>query len=156
MPLKATSKAFILVCSFNHSKMADVETSQMDTKLAPVNVETWNYIVYMVDLQRKKTSDKTIFCEKRKIRMRRAVEIHILFYVDNSWTLARRQVKFYATKNHRHIYNFIWIVIFFDEAFKYGDDANLWGYVGRTADPFCVEFCNSEQCRILANCLISP
>jgi hypothetical protein len=155
MPLKATSKAFILVCSFNHSKMSDVETSQMGTKLAPVNVETWNYI-YGRSSKEEQLLIRPFFCEKRKIRMRRAVEIHILFYGDNSWTLARRHVKFYATKNHRHIHNFISIVIFFDEAFKYGDDANLWGYVGRTADPFCVEFCNSEQCRILANCLISP
>jgi hypothetical protein len=34
------------------------------------------------------------------------------------------------------------IIILFDEAFKYGDGANLLGYVGINAETLCVEFCN--------------
>jgi hypothetical protein len=29
----------------------------------------------------------------------------------------------------------------FDEAFKYGDGAKLWGYVGTSAELLCVEYC---------------
>jgi hypothetical protein len=30
--------------TFNHSKMVDVQTSEMDATLAPVNVRTWNFV----------------------------------------------------------------------------------------------------------------
>jgi hypothetical protein len=30
----------------------------------------------------------------------------------------------------------------FDEAFKYGDGAKFWGYVGTNAEQLRVEFCN--------------
>jgi hypothetical protein len=30
--------------------------------------------------------------------------------------------------------SFIWIIIFFDEAFKYGDGAKFWGYVVTNAE----------------------
>jgi hypothetical protein len=49
---------------------------------------------------------------------------------------------------------YIWIIILFDEIFKYSDGANLWGYVGTNAEPLCVEFCNFVQCYILVNYLI--
>jgi hypothetical protein len=40
MPSKVTSTPYFLIPSFNHSKMADVQTSEVDAKLAPVNVGT--------------------------------------------------------------------------------------------------------------------
>jgi hypothetical protein len=36
----------------------------------------------------------------------------------------------------------IWIIILFQEAFKYGDGVKFLGYVGTNAEPLCVEFCN--------------
>jgi hypothetical protein len=38
MPLKVTSTPYFLSRTFNHFKMADVQTSEVDAKLAPVNV----------------------------------------------------------------------------------------------------------------------
>jgi hypothetical protein len=38
MPLKLTSMPYFLILYFNHYKMADVQTSEVDSKLAPVNV----------------------------------------------------------------------------------------------------------------------
>jgi hypothetical protein len=38
MPLKVTLMLYFLIRTFNHSKMADVQTSEVDEKLAPVNV----------------------------------------------------------------------------------------------------------------------
>jgi hypothetical protein len=49
--------------------------------------------------------------------------------------------------------SFIWIIVLFDEAFKHGDDAKFWGYVGANAQPLCVELCNFVQCYIFVNCL---
>jgi hypothetical protein len=37
MPLKVISKPYLQSHSFNHSKMANVQTSDVDAKLAPVN-----------------------------------------------------------------------------------------------------------------------
>jgi hypothetical protein len=34
--------------------------------------------------------------------------------------------------------SFIWIIILFDEAFKYDEGVNFWGYVGTNAEPLCV------------------
>jgi hypothetical protein len=42
--------------------------------------------------------------------------------------------------------SFILIIIFFDEALKYGDGETFWGYVGTNAEPLCVNFCNFVQC----------
>jgi hypothetical protein len=33
---------------------------------------------------------------------------------------------------------FIWIIILFDEAFKYDDGVKFWGYVGMNPEPFCI------------------
>jgi hypothetical protein len=38
LPLKMTSKPYFLIRIFNHYKMADVQTAEVDAKLAPVNV----------------------------------------------------------------------------------------------------------------------
>jgi hypothetical protein len=46
--------------------------------------------------------------------------------------------------------SFIWIIILFDEGFKYGDNAEIWGYVGTNMEPLCVELCNFVQCHIFA------
>jgi hypothetical protein len=43
--------------------------------------------------------------------------------------------------------SFIWTIIFFDKAFKYGDGTTFWGYVGTNSEPFCWELCNVVQCR---------
>jgi hypothetical protein len=40
MPLKVTSRHTFKFRTFNHSKMADVQTSEVDAKLASVNVGT--------------------------------------------------------------------------------------------------------------------
>jgi hypothetical protein len=37
-------------------------------------------------------------------------------------------------KDHVHTSSFIWINILFDEAFKYGDGTDSWGYTGPYAD----------------------
>jgi hypothetical protein len=42
----------------------------------------------------------------------------------------------------------IWIVILFDEAFKYDDGEKFWGYVGTSTELLCLEFCNFMQCDI--------
>lgn len=41
MPLKVTSTPHFLICSFNNSKIADVQTFDVDAKSAPVNVGSW-------------------------------------------------------------------------------------------------------------------
>jgi hypothetical protein len=44
-------------------------------------------------------------------------------------------------------------IILFDEAFKYGDGAKYWCYVGTNTEPPCVEVFNFVQCCILMNYL---
>jgi hypothetical protein len=47
---------------------------------------------------------------------------------------------------------FIWIIIFLNGAFEYGNISKIWGYVG-TDEVICVEFCNFVQCHIFVNYL---
>jgi hypothetical protein len=47
--------------------------------------------------------------------------------------------------------SFIWLFILFDEALKYRDDGNCWGYIGTKVEPLTVEFCNFKQCHIFVN-----
>jgi hypothetical protein len=44
----------------------------------------------------------------------------ILFYGDNLWTVALKQMKFGAMKDHGHAYKFFWIIIFFVGTSEYG------------------------------------
>jgi hypothetical protein len=44
--------------------------------------------------------------------------------------------------------SFVWNIIFFNGAFQYGRDSNLWGYVGTNTEPLCLEFCNFKACKI--------
>jgi hypothetical protein len=41
--------------------------------------------------------------------------------------------------------SFIWIIVLFDEAFKYGNSAKFLGYVETNAKPVCAEFRNSTD-----------
>jgi hypothetical protein len=43
--------------------------------------------------------------------------------------------------------SFKWLVLF-DEAFKCGDGAKFWDYVGTNVEPLCMEFCKSVQCHV--------
>jgi hypothetical protein len=45
--------------------------------------------------------------------------------------------------------SFIWMIISFDEAFKYDDGAKFWGYVRTNTEPTYVELCNFVQCHML-------
>jgi hypothetical protein len=62
-------------------------------------------------------------------------------------------MKFYTVKVHGHNYKFILITDFFDSAFKYGDGAKFWGYVGTNVELLWIKFCNFVQWRALVNYL---
>jgi hypothetical protein len=49
--------------------------------------------------------------------------------------------------------NLIRIIIFFDEALKYGYGAKFWDYVRTNTEPLCVELCNFEQCHVFVKYL---
>jgi hypothetical protein len=59
---------------------------------------------------------------------------HEPLHLDN-WSLLQWKIKDIPT-------SFIWIIILFNNAFKYGDGATYWYYVRTTAELFCGEFCN--------------
>jgi hypothetical protein len=45
----------------------------------------------------------------------------------------------------------MWIIVLFDEAFKYGDGSKFWGYVGTNTEPHYVEFCSFVQYLMFVN-----
>jgi hypothetical protein len=47
--------------------------------------------------------------------------------------------------------SFIWIIISFDKAFEYGDDAKCLSYAVVYGKPLCVELCNFVQCHSFVN-----
>jgi hypothetical protein len=47
--------------------------------------------------------------------------------------------------------SFVWIIILFNEAFKYGESAKFLDYVGASPEPLFVEFCSFVQCHIVVN-----
>jgi hypothetical protein len=44
---------------------------------------------------------------------------------------------------------FIWIVVFFHEAFKYVDGMEFWYYVGANTVPLSIELCDFVQCLLV-------
>jgi hypothetical protein len=92
-------------CSFNHSKMVDVQTTEVDAKLSPVNVGLRNlYGDWSSECKHFKWDH---FCGKQIIRILRAVEIkfHILSY-GNTRTAGLRQPKFGSMEVNEHTYMF--------------------------------------------------
>jgi hypothetical protein len=47
------------------------------------------------------------------------------------WSLVHWNIMYITTSS-------VLIIMFFDEAFKHGDGAKFWGYVGKNAQPLCV------------------
>jgi hypothetical protein len=69
----------------------------------------------------------------------------------NYWHLQRKDGMVWdCGRNKFYLYYYL-----FEEAFKYGDGATFWGYVGTNAELLCVEFCNFVQCHILVDYLTS-
>jgi hypothetical protein len=64
----------------------------------------------------------------------------------NEWNLVQWKIVDIHTR-------FIWIFIFFVEAFKYGDDVTFWGYVETNAKPLGVQLFNFVQRHNLVNYL---
>jgi hypothetical protein len=60
-------------------------------KLAPVNVRPWNFICWQI-FKSWTTFKKTIFMRNKKTWKCRLVKAK-MFYGDNSWTVALRQMK---------------------------------------------------------------
>jgi hypothetical protein len=55
-----------------------------------------------MDLQRMAAFNKTTFAENKNINVAGfCIKINILFYKDNSWIVAIRQVKFGTVKDHK-------------------------------------------------------
>jgi hypothetical protein len=81
--------------------MADIRTSEVDAKLAPVNVDPWD--LYGITSTNKQRLLRPLL-RKPKIRTWRAEKdkIHILFYGHNFWTIALREIRFSAIKHHGH------------------------------------------------------
>jgi hypothetical protein len=70
---------------FNHFHMTDVQTFDVDVKLAAVNVGSWNVVCWYI-FKGRQTFNKTIFVINQKYERggRLNVVIYILFYGDNS------------------------------------------------------------------------
>jgi hypothetical protein len=66
--------------------MADFQTSEVDAKLAPVNMGPWNFVYWYI-LKGWTTFNETIFVKNKKYEHggRLNVKIHSLFCGDNSW-----------------------------------------------------------------------
>jgi hypothetical protein len=50
--------------------------------------------------------------------------------------------------------SYICMIALFDGAFKYGDVAKFWSYIGTNAEPICAAFYNFGQCHIFVNYLL--
>jgi hypothetical protein len=81
---------------------------------------------------------RPFFYEKPNIGSdgRLKLKIYILFYGENAWTVALRQIKFGAVKFRNLLTSVIWTIILSDLSFKNGE--KFWGYFGTIAEPLCV------------------
>jgi hypothetical protein len=80
----------------------------------------------LVDLQMKNNFNRDRFCEEKKQKYkhggRLSIKIHILFCGDISRCKVGIPISFMS------------IVILFKDAFKYGDDVKVCGYVGTNTE----------------------
>jgi hypothetical protein len=137
-------------CSFNYSIMACVRTSEVDEKLLTSQRGALK-LCMLIDFL-------SLFLwqwKKKKREGRLKFIIHILFYGNNSWTVALvvRQMKSGTVKQHGRNYKFYLNYYLVWRIFKYDDGAKFWGYAGTNAEPLCVELCTLVQCKTFVNYL---
>jgi len=112
----------------------DFQTSEVNAKLAPVNMGPWNS-VRCLNLIKWTTFKKTTFARSQKYEYDGRLKFRIHIYGENSWSIAFRQMTFVQWKNMDIPTSFLRIKTCIEEAFKYGDGANFWGYVGTNTEP---------------------
>jgi hypothetical protein len=105
--IEVTSTPYFLIPYLQPFQKADVQTSEVDAKLAPFHVGPWNF-AYDRYSKDKQLLEKTIFVKNKKYEhgARLNVKIHGLFCGDNSWTVVLRQMNFSIVRDHEHIYKF--------------------------------------------------
>jgi hypothetical protein len=93
--------------SFNHSNMADVQTSDRDAKFEPDNVVPCSFVCWYV-LKGWTTFSEIIFVKNQKYESggRLKFKKYISFYGDNSWTVSLGKVKFVTVRDHGHTFKF--------------------------------------------------
>jgi hypothetical protein len=90
----------------------------------------------MRPLLRKNKKTKIDHCGQYKVK------IHIPCYEDSSSTVVLTQIQFCTVRDHVHTCKFYSIHCCLWRSLKYGGGLQFWGYVGTSAKPLCVEFCN--------------
>jgi hypothetical protein len=86
------------------------------------------------------------FLWEKKTKYRRGgrlkVRICILLYGDGPCSDALWHMKFGTVKDHGHTSSFTWVIIFFNEVFKYGIGTIFRDHAGTNAKPLCAEMLN--------------
>jgi hypothetical protein len=132
--------------------MVDIQTSEADAKLAPVNMG-WNFVCWY-NFEGWTTFSKAILVKTKNTNLEGGwmLKFTLCFMetihkplVLEKWSLVQHKKIDICTSS-------IWITILFDEAFKC-DGAKFWRYVGTHAESLCLEFCNFVHCHILVNYL---
>jgi hypothetical protein len=134
--------------------MADVRTSEMDAKLSPVNVGSWNCVCWQY-FKGYATYNRNSFVINEKYEHGGGWKLKFTFYYKQTtheqlhldkWSFVQLKIMDIPT-------SLIWTIIFFGEIFKYGGISKFWGYFGINAEPLCVEFCNFVQWHTFVNYL---
>jgi hypothetical protein len=123
--------------------MVDIQTSEVDSKLAPLNVGPWNFVFSSPEDEQLlirpflwKTKNTNMAGNgKLKFKFNFMERTHEPLHLVK-WNFVHWKIVDIPT-------SFIWIIIFFDRALEYGNSLKLWDYVGTNAELLCVESCNS-------------
>jgi hypothetical protein len=85
--------------------MADIQTPEVDTKLAPSNIKSWTAVVYASRSSKDEQLLKDHICggggQKYEHGAQLRTKVNILFHWGKSWAVAFTQIKFGAEKSHR-------------------------------------------------------
>jgi hypothetical protein len=83
--MKVTWKPYFITLTINHFKVLDVQTSEMDGKLAPVDMGQLNFLCRQI-FKRRTTFNENFFVKNRTCERggRFKVKIYVLFHGNNS------------------------------------------------------------------------
>jgi hypothetical protein len=86
--------------------MGHIQTSEMNAKFLPVNVEPWNFVYWYI-FKGKTTFNETISVKTIKYECGVRLKVKIIFFLgDNSWNVAHQQMKFGTVKDRGNTYKF--------------------------------------------------
>jgi hypothetical protein len=132
MSLKVTWFSIFKSCSFNHSKMADVQTFEVDVKLSPVSTVPWN-VVFWVSRDEQLLIRPFVW-NKKNTNFVCVWKLKFVFFMHGTNKPLHADKIWYGERSWADL-QVVFESLFYLTKLLVCDDAKFWGSIGTNTKP---------------------